>query len=178
MLALVAMPTALASYRENRVLVRMRTTPVPPSWVPGAQLLVNLLLLLAGLLVILGAGAVAFGAHPPRQAPGFLLALVLAVAAMFRAGDLDCGHRPQRPRRERDRRRAVLPAGVLRRPVGPGPADVAPAPPGQPPHAHERRRPGMQNAMLGHFPSALSLLVLAAWPLLFGTAAVSAFRWE
>jgi ABC-2 type transport system ATP-binding protein len=178
LLALVAMPTALASYRENRVLVRMRTTPVPLSWVLGAQLLVNLLLLLAGLVVILGAGAVVFGAHPPRQAPGFLLALVLAVAAMFALGIWIAAI--ARSARAASAIGAVLfyplaffaglwvPVQLMSRPlrlvshVTPMGAAVQ----------------AMQTAILGHFPSAQSLLVLAAWALVFGTAAVSEFRWE
>jgi ABC-2 type transport system permease protein len=35
-----------------------------------------------------------------------------------------------------------------------------------------------QNADLGHFPPALSLVTMAAWALVFGAAAARFFRWE
>ena len=36
----------------------------------------------------------------------------------------------------------------------------------------------LQDSMQGAFPSAQSLLVLAAWAVIFGVLAVRFFRWE
>lgn len=43
-LAFVSLPAPLATYRNQGILRRLSTTPVPPSWVLAAQLLVNLCL--------------------------------------------------------------------------------------------------------------------------------------
>ena len=40
-LAFFVVPTPLATYREQGILRRLSTTPVPPSWVLGAELVVN-----------------------------------------------------------------------------------------------------------------------------------------
>ena len=49
-MALVGVAVALANYRELGVLRRMSTTPAPPSWVLGAQLVINLGIALVALL--------------------------------------------------------------------------------------------------------------------------------
>jgi ABC-2 type transport system ATP-binding protein len=178
MLALVALPTALASYRENRVLRRMRTTPVPPSWVLGAQVVVNLLLLVAALLVIIVAGAVAFGAHPPRQVPGFLVALVLAVAAMVAVGIWIAAI--ARSARAAGAIGAALfypmaffaglwvpvqlMAPVLRTISHLTPLGAAVQ--------------AMQRSIQGQFPPLEPLLVMAAWAAVFSVFSVRLFRWE
>jgi ABC-2 type transport system ATP-binding protein len=178
LLALVSLPTALASYRENRVLRRMQTTPVPPSWVLAAQLVVNLLLLLVGLLVIVVVGAVVFGAHPPRQVPGFLISIVLAVAAMFALGIWVAAI--ARSARAASAIGALLfyplaffaglwvpvqlMAPVLRTISHLTPLGAAVQ--------------AMQSSTQGQFPSWEALLVMAAWAAVFGTASVRQFRWE
>jgi ABC-2 type transport system permease protein len=40
-LGLSSLPTPLVSYREQGVLRRLSTTPLPPSWVLAAQLIIN-----------------------------------------------------------------------------------------------------------------------------------------
>jgi ABC-2 type transport system permease protein len=46
LLVLIGLPAPITSYRELGVIRRMATTPVPPSWLLGAQVVVNLVLLL------------------------------------------------------------------------------------------------------------------------------------
>ena len=58
---------------------------VPPSWLLGAQVVVNLVLLLVAVLVVVLGGA-RLAAHLPLQVPGFVLSLLLAAAAMFALG--------------------------------------------------------------------------------------------
>jgi ABC-2 type transport system permease protein len=38
--------------------------------------------------------------------------------------------------------------------------------------------PALQNATLGHWPTSLQLLTLAAYAVAFGLAAAKLFRWE
>jgi ABC-2 type transport system permease protein len=85
MLALVGLAVPLATYREMGVLRRMSTTPAPPSWVLGAQLAINLVTADAGLLII-NLGGHALGAIGPQNTGGFVLAIVLAEAALFAMG--------------------------------------------------------------------------------------------
>jgi ABC-2 type transport system ATP-binding protein len=178
LLALVALPTALASARENRVLRRMRTTPVPPSWVLGAQVVVNLLQLAAALLVILVVGDLAFGAHPPRQVPGLLVSLVLAAAAMVAMGIWVAAI--ARSARAASAIGAALfypmaffsglwvpvqlMAPVLRTVSHLTPLGAAVQ--------------AMERSIQGQFPPAEALLVMTAWAAVFGTASVRWFQWE
>src|ERR1035437_9732323 len=64
LLALIGLPVPITSYRELGVLRCMATTPVPPAWLLGAQVVVNLVLLLVAVLVVV-LGGVALGAHLP-----------------------------------------------------------------------------------------------------------------
>ena len=84
-LALVNLPTRLASYREQGFLRRLSTTPVPPSWMLAAQLVMNLVLAVVALGVVVVA-ATAYSLGAPKQLGGFVLAAVLTVAAMFAIG--------------------------------------------------------------------------------------------
>lgn len=86
MLGVSALPNTLIAYRERGVLRRLRTTPIGPSRLLGAQLVVQLCsALLAGLLAV-AAGVVAFGIAPPARPGAFLLAFLLAAASLFAIG--------------------------------------------------------------------------------------------
>jgi ABC-2 type transport system permease protein len=85
-LGLVVMPQALATYREQGILRRMSTTPVPPAWVLGAQLVVNIALVVTALLVLEVVGALPFGVAAPRSPVALVLAMLLSIAAIFAIG--------------------------------------------------------------------------------------------
>jgi ABC-2 type transport system ATP-binding protein len=86
LLALVSVPLPLTSYRELGVLRRMATTPVPPAWLMGAEMIVNLaMFMIATSLVLLGATTV-FGAHLSINPVGLVVSLLLSAAAMFAIG--------------------------------------------------------------------------------------------
>jgi ABC-2 type transport system permease protein len=85
-LALLSVPVQMASYREQGVLRRMTTTPVPAPALLGAQLVVNFILAAVAIAMLLGVGAGAFNLVLPAQAGWFVLSLLLTVAAMFGIG--------------------------------------------------------------------------------------------
>nr|WP_026153063.1 ABC transporter permease [Amycolatopsis methanolica] len=86
MLALTLFPGAMATHRERGVLRRLAASPVPPSRLLTAQLLVNLAAALVVVLLIVVGGHVALGLALPANPGGFLLALVLGTTALFAAG--------------------------------------------------------------------------------------------
>ncbi len=86
---LAGLPQQLATYRQQGVLRRMSTTPVPPSWLLAAQTTVSLILAVIGIGILLGAGAGAFGLALPHDVGGYLVsfvALVLTAAATIGLG--------------------------------------------------------------------------------------------
>ncbi|MDQ0382236.1 ABC transporter permease [Amycolatopsis thermophila] len=86
MLALTLFPAAMAAHREKGVLRRLAASPVPPSRLIVAQLLVNLAAALVVVLVIVVGGRLVLGLALPANPGGFLLSLVLGVVALFSVG--------------------------------------------------------------------------------------------
>src|SRR6202022_523769 len=86
MLALSAVPTYLATYREKGILRRLRTTPVPPSRLLLAQMVMSLLMAVVAVALLIAVSRVAFEVAVPRQLIGFALAFVLSAAALFGIG--------------------------------------------------------------------------------------------
>ncbi|MFJ8817819.1 ABC transporter permease [Amycolatopsis thermoflava] len=86
MLALTLFPGAMATHRERGVLRRLAASPVPPSRLLTAQLLVNLAAALVVVLLIVVGGHVVLGLALPANPGGFLLTLVLGTTALFAAG--------------------------------------------------------------------------------------------
>ncbi len=80
-LALLSLPIHLAGYREQGILRRMSTTPVPPAWMLTAQVIVNLALAAVALIILVVAGTAGFGLGAPREPGGFTLALLLSGTA-------------------------------------------------------------------------------------------------
>jgi ABC-2 type transport system permease protein len=85
-LSTMVLPRSLVSYRETGVLRRLSTTPVPPSWLLAAQVVVNLVMTIAGLAMLTIAGIAAFGLGTPRDWPGFLLSALLTISSLFAIG--------------------------------------------------------------------------------------------
>ncbi len=178
MIALISLPGHLAEYRQQGILRRLSTTPVPPAWMLAAQVVINLALAVLALGILLVAGLAGFGLGAPGQPGGFALALVLSIAAMFAVGlwITAIARSPNYaalignlmfypmlffaglyfPRQEMP---AVLQDIGNWTPLG---ASVQ----------------ALQDSMRGVFPSASLLLALAAWAVVFGVLAVRFFRWE
>jgi ABC-2 type transport system permease protein len=59
---------------------------VPPSWLLAAQVVVQLCIALAGLLIVNVVGVVAFGAPVPASPAGLALSCLLAIGGLFALG--------------------------------------------------------------------------------------------
>jgi ABC-2 type transport system permease protein len=178
MLALIALPNTLAGYRESGVLRRMRTTPVGPARVLAAQLVANLAIAVVAVLLVLAVARLGFGVRLPDHGPGFVLAWLLVTAAMLAIGLLVTALAPSRGV-------ATALGTVLYFPMmffaglwvpitqmPPLLRDISHATPlGAGVQA-------VQDTYQGGFPSAQPILVLLAYAVVCGAAAIRWFRWE
>ena len=176
-LGLVSLSMPLATYREQGVLRRMSTTPAPPAWVLGAELVVNLVLALIALLLV-NLGVRFFGVPAPLEVGGYVLGTVLATAAVFAIGMWIAAVARTGPTANAIGQILLYPmmffAGLY------FPREMMPdalrhisdwTPLGAAVQA-------LQSAMEGVFPSARPLLVLTAYAVVFGVLAVRQFKWE
>jgi ABC-2 type transport system permease protein len=85
-LALSALPTTLATYREKGVLRRMSTTPMRPSLLLGADVAVMVTVMTIALALIATVGKAAFNVNLPKQAVGFTATLALGATVMLSIG--------------------------------------------------------------------------------------------
>ena len=177
-LCLISLPIHLARDREQGILRRMSTTPVPPAWMLAAQVIINLALAVLALGTMVLAATTVFGLAAPTQAGGFTLALVLTAAAMFAIGLWISAIARTASGASIIGQLLLYPllfssglyfAQQLMPPVLRQISELLPLGAGV--HA-------MQLSMQGTFPSATSLLVLAAWAAVFSFLAVRFFRWE
>jgi ABC-2 type transport system permease protein len=82
----VSLPNTLVRDREIGWLRRVSTTPLHPSRLLAAQLIIDLVLAVAAVVIIIGGGALVFGASLHMQILPFGLSLVLTIAEMFALG--------------------------------------------------------------------------------------------
>jgi ABC-2 type transport system permease protein len=178
LITLVGLPVPVVTNRQMGVLRRFSTTPAPPSWLLAAQVIINLALALIAIVILLAGGALFFGVHFPSQWAGFVGSVLLATAAMFAIGLLITAVAP-----------APQVAGVLGTVLfypllffaGLWTPQQNMSPLLQ--HIGNYTPLGaavqaMDAAMQGNFPPARPLLVMAAYAIVFGVAAVRLFRWE
>ncbi|MFJ9373585.1 ABC transporter permease [Streptomyces sp. NPDC101455] len=86
--ALQSMPQNITGYRERGILRRMSTTPVRPTALLAAQMVVYGTAALASALCALIVGRLAFDVRLPEQPGGYLLALLLAILAALALGSV------------------------------------------------------------------------------------------
>ncbi|WP_328501563.1 ABC transporter permease [Streptomyces sp. NBC_00457] len=173
-----SMPVGLTGYREQGILRRMSTTPVKPSALLFAQMLVHALAAVLSALLALVVGRFAYDVRLPEQPYGYLLALVLAVLAALALGSVISAVS-----------RTVKIAGAVGTvvffpmlfcagvwlPVQAMPdvmADVV----GFTPFGAAARALG--EAMVGDWPGLTHLGVMAAWTVVLSVSAARWFRWE
>ncbi|MCP3767128.1 MULTISPECIES: ABC transporter permease [Streptomyces] len=172
------MPQTLTAYREHGILRRMATTPVRATALLGAQMLVYGGAALLSALLSLAVGRTAFGVPLPRQPFGYLLALLLAVAAALALGALLSALSRTAKIAGAVGSAALFPAmfcaGVWL-PVQAMP-DLLAGIVGWTPFGAAAE--ALNQAAAGDWPGGIHLAVLAAWTVLLTAAAVRWFRWE
>jgi ABC-2 type transport system permease protein len=176
-LALVSLPGPLATYRQEGILRRLATTPLPRSWALAAPVMINLGLAIVGVAIIFVLGHVAFALALPRSPAALALTLVLCVAALFAIG-LAIAAVVHVSGLQLVSAATFLPlvffaglwiprpqmSAVLRQISDYTPLGSAVQ--------------ATQDAMAGTFPPARPALVMVAYALIFGLAAWRLFRWE
>jgi ABC-2 type transport system permease protein len=178
LIALWGLPGPLVTYREQGILRRLSTTPVPPSWLLAAQVAVQLCIALSAFLLVIVVGMTAFGAPVPANVGGLVLSCLLSAAGLFPLGLVIAAVA-----------RTATGAGVIGRlaffplmffaglwlPRALMPPVLLTISSYTPLGAAVQ---AIQDSMLQGFPPAQPLLVLAAYPLVFGYLARRLFRWE
>jgi ABC-2 type transport system permease protein len=177
-LALNALPPALASYREKGYLRRLQTTPVGAWRLLAVEIVVNFAASIVVVVLIAAIARIAFGVPLPSEFGGFVLAIVLGAAAMLGLGTLLSAIAPTA-------RIAGIAGSLLffpmmffaglwvpRAEMGSALRDVSDATP------LGALVAAMQHAIAGHWPGTTHLLVLAAWAVIMCVAAGRLFRWE
>ncbi len=172
------LPAVLATYREKGILRRLATTPVRPVKLLGAHLAMSMITAILSATLVLAVGRLVFGVKLAEQFAGFVLAFLLSAAGVLAIGLFIA---------------AVVPNGKTGNTVGTllffplmffaglwAPREVLPGfiqrigdftPLG----AGER---ALHEAMTGQWPNLLSVTVLVAYVVVFGTLAARLFRWE
>ncbi|MFE9059438.1 ABC transporter permease [Streptomyces mutabilis] len=175
---LQGMPPTITGYRENGILRRMSTTPVRPSALLTAQMLVFGGAALLSALVTLTVGRLAFDVTLPEQPFGYLLALLLALGASLALGALLSALSRTTKIATAIGSTALFPAmfcaGVWL-PVEAMPdllADIV----GWTPFGAAAQ--ALNDSATGAWPGWTHLGVLAAWTVLLTAAASRWFRWE
>jgi len=173
-----AMPPVLTAYRERGILRRMSATPVRPSALLAAQILLHGAACLGSALLVTVVGRTAYGVPLPEQLPGFSLALLLAVAAALTLGAMICALSRTTKAATAVGTGAYLvmmfSAGVwlpvqtmpdiLRRIVEITPFGAA--------------SQALEQAASGSWPGWIHLGILALWTVVTGVAASRVFRWQ
>lgn len=172
------LPVTLATNRQLGVLRRMSTTPVPPSRLLTAQLLVQAGAAVVGSILATVVAVLFFDVGIPANLPGFVLAFLLAAVSMLAVGLLIGAVAPSISAAQAIGMAVYFPmlffAGVY------FPREVMPAglravsdatPIGAAVQA-------MSDTWAGGGPGVANLLVMGAWTLVAGLLAVRLFRWE
>ncbi|MFE0812154.1 ABC transporter permease [Streptomyces sp. NPDC058848] len=175
---LQGMPPTITGYRENGVLRRMSTTPVRPTALLSAQMVVLGGAALLSALLTLTVGRLAFDVTLPEQPLGYLLALLLALLASLALGALLSALSRTTKIATAIGSTALFPAmfcaGVWL-PVEAMPdvlADIV----GWTPFGAAAQ--ALNDAAAGDWPGWAHLGVLAGWTALLTAAAARWFRWE
>ncbi|WP_019074475.1 ABC transporter permease [Streptomyces hokutonensis] len=176
--ALQSMPQTLTGYRERGILRRMSATPVRPSALLSAQMVVYGAAALASALLALTVGRLAFDVRLPKQAFGYLLALLLAILAALALGAVVSALSRTTKIAGAIGSAVFFPmmfcAGVWI-PVNSMP-DVMARIVGYTPFGAAAE--ALNRAAAGHWPGWTHLGVLVAWTVLLTVGASRWFRWE
>jgi ABC-2 type transport system permease protein len=174
----ISLPSTLVRDRELGWLRRVSTTPLHPSMLLAAQLVFNLLLAVSAVVILIGGGALLFGASLHVQILTFAISLVLAIAEIFAIG-------------------LVLAALVPSQTVGSAVSGVVffasmflsglwiqPSQVGEPLRTIMYYSPtgaaarALLDSVFNGSPSYAAYLTMAVYTVIFGFIAIRYFRWE
>lgn len=174
----LGVPAALTSYREKGVLRRLRTTPAGAARVLAAQLLVNLVLVVISVTLVLLVARVGYGVPLPRQFAGFVLSVLLTLAALLSLALFIAALAPST-------RASQIIGGLLFYPMLFFSGLWYPVPLMAPALQHIAHATplgaaweAMAYSAAGHWPPALPLATLAIYAIALSLAAAKWFRWE
>jgi ABC-2 type transport system permease protein len=85
-LGMYILPNTMVKYREIGWLRRVSVTPAPPWRLLAAQLIINLVLAIAAILIVVFGSELIFGASIDVNVPFFVLSIVLSIAVLFSLG--------------------------------------------------------------------------------------------
>lgn len=178
MLATSSLPQQFATYREKGVLRRMRTTPVKPRVMLGAQVLMCTLMSVRTMLVVLAIARLAFDVTLPQQSFACIVAFLLTALAMFAVGLLVAALTPSGTSAgaigmvlvfpllffaglwiPRDSMNDVLRTISDLTPLGAGVQSLT-------------------DAAAGDWPQLMHVAVMLGWTIVAGSQAARYFRWE
>jgi ABC-2 type transport system permease protein len=173
-----SLPNTLVRDREIGWLRRVSTTPLHPSMLLAAQLVIDLALAVAATLIIIVGGALVFGASLHVQLLPFVVSLLLAIAEIFALGLVLVALVPTQSVV------SVVGGGVVLVLMFLSGLWVQPAQVGGPlatimyysPSGAAAR--ALLDAVFNGSVSYAALLTMAAYTILFGFIAIRYFRWE
>ncbi|MGW2963479.1 ABC transporter permease [Streptomyces sp. NPDC001220] len=173
-----SLPQVLTGHRERGILRRMRLTPVQPSALLSAQMVVQGTVALGSALLALVVGRLAFDVELPKQPGGYLLALLLTTVAALALGSVVSALSRTTKIAGAIGSAVFFPmmfcAGVWL-PVREMPHTLARVVQLTPFGAAAR---ALDQAAAGHWPGWDHLGVLAVWAVLLTAVAARWFRWE
>jgi ABC-2 type transport system permease protein len=91
---LVGLTINMASYRENGILRRLRTTPVKPILILAAQVIVLFVMTALGMILLIVAGKLVYGLHFEGNALSVLAGFILCTLSFFALGFVLAGWMP------------------------------------------------------------------------------------
>jgi ABC-2 type transport system permease protein len=177
-LALNALPPALASYRQTGYLRRLQTTPVGAWRLLAVEVTINFGASIVVVALIATIARIAFAVPLPSELGGFVLAIVLGAAAMLGLGTVLAALAPTA-------RIAGIVGSLLFFPMMFFAGLWVPrAQMGSALRAVSDYTPlgalvaAVQRTIAGSWPGTMHLIVLAAWAVILCVAAGRLFRWE
>jgi ABC-2 type transport system permease protein len=90
-MGLMVLPVHLAGYREQGILRRQRATPLSPTVLLAAHVVVAMAVTVVGAVILVGIGMVVFDLNAPRRIGWTAAALLLAAASIYALGFLLAG---------------------------------------------------------------------------------------
>lgn len=177
-LALLALPQRFATYRDKKVLRRMRITPARPILLLLAQLMLCLMISCVATVTILIIGRFAFEVSFPQNRFAYLVSFALTALTMLCLGLLVAALAPSGPAAGAMGTALFFPllflAGLwIPRASMSGPlltiSDFSPL---------GAAAQTLQDASAGSWPQPLHTAVLIGWCIVCGTLAARCFRWE